>query len=65
MKPPAINWNALALLWTMRRVIEALPEAEQARVHLAERELREVLDRYGEQGTWAFALVGMEVANEP
>lgn len=64
-KPPAINWNAVSLIWTMRRIVDELPEAEKARVHAAERELREVLDRYGEEATWAFALVGIEVAYEP
>lgn len=65
MNPPAINWNALALLWSMRRLIEELPTVEQERVHLAERELREILERYGEQATWAFALVAVEISNEP
>ena len=65
MKPPAINWNAVSLLWTMRRIIEDLPAAERERVQQAERELRAVLERYGEEATWAFALVGIEVAYEP
>ena len=63
--PPPINWDAIRKIRQMRELLAGLPEEQRNRVQACEDELRDVMERYGEEARWAFAIVGMEVAYEP
>jgi hypothetical protein len=64
-KPPPINWDAVRKIRRMRELMAGLPIEQRQRADQCERELRAVMERYGEEARWAFSIVGMEIAYEP